>query len=233
MIQPPHIKHSAHRRVPIKNIINAHLVWLICRAQARKNESPISVGGNPSRAFHSLSGFCMFVGMPAPSPDVNEHLGGRAITKMETRIPAGEFLVYYFLTRDHVRCDRDGQFLNGSNEAGTLFESLDQAKALAISVAGATPRIGAGVYSCSYKVVAEFLPEAFIRQQAAANSPTRLFLWAGALLVGGSAFMWIEVRSGWTAMFGFLIGSRLLVGSAFRFAKGMYRLRRSRSFLTS
>jgi hypothetical protein len=36
-------------------------------------------------------------------PEVSGTPGGRAITKIATKIPAGEFLVYYFLTRDHIR----------------------------------------------------------------------------------------------------------------------------------
>jgi hypothetical protein len=155
------------------------------------------------------------------------HVGGRLVTNIHTRIPPGAFLVYYFLARDRIRCDRAGQFLNGSNEAGTLFSSWAEAEAFARSVADIDPRIGSGIYNSSWEVVAEFVHNAFVQQQAKANSPGRLFLWASLLLTAGSLFLWLEVRSGWTLMFGFLIGARLLLAGVLKLAKGVYGIKRS------
>jgi hypothetical protein len=153
-------------------------------------------------------------------------VGGRPVTNLQAKIPAGSFLVYYFLARDRVRCDRAGQYLNGSNEAGTLFPSLGEAEAFARSVAAMSSRIGSGVYNSSWQVVAEFVHDDFVQQQARANSPRRLFLWAGLLLTAGSVFLWLEVRSQWTLMFGFLIGARLLLAGILKLATGITRLRR-------
>jgi hypothetical protein len=162
-----------------------------------------------------------------PSPESeSSHLAGRPVTDINTRIPAQAFLVYYFLTRDHIQCDPEGKFLNGSNEAGTLFPSLTEAEAFARSVADRSPRIGAGIYNSSWKVVAQFVNAGFVQQQAKAHSPGRLFLWAGALLVAGSIFLWIEVRSQWTLMFGFLIGSRLLLAGVLKLARGVHGIKR-------
>ena len=164
--------------------------------------------------------------MPSFESD-NSHFGGRPVKDIHAKIPAETFLVYYFLTRDRIRCDREGQFLNGSNEAGALFSSLEEAEAFAKSVAGRSPRIGSGVHNSSWKVVAEFVHDGFIQQQAKANSPSRLFLWASVLLAAGSLFLWIEIRSGWTLMFGFLIGARLLLAGVLRLARGVYGMKRS------
>jgi hypothetical protein len=153
--------------------------------------------------------------------------GGHPVTDIHARIPAGAFLVYYFLARDRVRCDRAGQFLNGSNEAGTLFSSLEEAEAFARSVAALSPRIGSGIYNSSWQVVAEFVHDGFVQQQAKANSPGRLFLWASVLLAAGSLFLWLEVRSQWTLMFGFLIGARLLLAGILKLVRGVDRVRRS------
>ena len=90
---------------------------------------------------------------------MSDHVGGVPVTNIDVRIPEGNFLVFYFLTRDHIRCDRDGKFLDGSNEAGILFESFGEAEALARSVSEISPRIGSGIYNSSWKILAEFLPE--------------------------------------------------------------------------
>jgi hypothetical protein len=148
------------------------------------------------------------------------------VTDSNARIPPDRFLVYYFRTQDHVRCDRTGKFLDGTNEAGALFESMELAKTFAQSVANVTPQVGAGVFNAAYQPVAEFLHPAFLKKQKAAEAPSRLLLWAGALLVAGSAFLWYEIHSGWTAMFGFLIGSRLIFGGVMKAARGIYRWRR-------
>ena len=155
----------------------------------------------------------------------SSRFGGRLIKNIHARIPAGAFLVYYFLTRDRIRCDREGRFLDGSNEAGILFLSLEEAEAFARSAADINPRIGSGVYNSSWKVVAEYVHDSFIQQQAKANSPGRLLLWAGVLLITGSFFLWIEARSRWTLMFGFLIGARLLLAGMLKLARGTYYMR--------
>jgi hypothetical protein len=156
----------------------------------------------------------------------SSHVGGRPVTNIHTRIPAGAFLVYYFLTQDRIRCDRAGQFLNGANEVGTLFGSWAEAETFARSVADLDPRIGSGIYNSAWQVVAEFVHERFVQQQAEAHRPSRLFLWAGLLLTAGSLFLWLEVRSGWTLMFGFLIGARLLLAGLLKLAKGVYGIKR-------
>jgi hypothetical protein len=125
--------------------------------------------------------------VPRPESE-SSHLGGRPVTDINTKIPAEAFLVYYFLTQDHIRCDREGKFLNGSNEAGTLFSSLGEAEAFARSVVDRSARIGAGIYNSSWKVVAQFVNDRFVQQQAKAHSPGRLSLWADALLRAGSIF---------------------------------------------
>jgi hypothetical protein len=149
------------------------------------------------------------------------------ITALNLKIPQEAFLVYYFLTRDDIRCDREGKFLNGSNEAGMLFRSLREAEAFARSVAELSPRIGSGIYNSSWNVVGRFVHDRFTQQQAKANAPTRLFLWAAALLAVGTLLMWLEVRSGWRLIVGFLIGARLLLRGVVKLATGMYRLRRN------
>ena len=163
--------------------------------------------------------------MPSAESE-SSHGGGRPVKDLHARIPAGAFLVYYFLARDRVRCDREGQFLNGSNEAGILFLSLEEAEVFARSVADINPRIGSGIYNSSWQVVAEFVHKDFIRQQAKANSPGHLFLWAGLLLIAGSLFLWLEVRSQWTLMFGFLIGARLLLAGILKLASGIHKWKR-------
>jgi hypothetical protein len=109
----------------------------------------------------------------------------------------------------------------------SLFSSLAEAEAFARSVAALSPRIGSGIYNNSWQVVAEFVHDGFVQQQAKANSPGRLFLWASVLLAAGSLFLWLEVRSQWTLMFGFLIGARLLLAGILKLARGVYRVRRS------
>ncbi len=116
--------------------------------------------------------------------------------------------------------------MNGSNEAGVLFPSIEEAEVFARSVADMSPRIGSGIYNSSWEVVTEFVHESLIQQRAKANNPGRLFLWAGALLIAGSLFLWIEARSRWTLMFGFLIGSRLLLSGVLKLANGFRQLKR-------
>jgi hypothetical protein len=150
---------------------------------------------------------------------------GRRVTSIDARIPPEEFLVYHFLTRDHIRCDRNGKFLDGHNDAGFLFHCFEDAEAFAKAEADVSPRIGTGIYNSAWKIVAEFVNEEFTRKQVKANTPQRLFLWATALTIVGSGFLWLEIRSGWTVMFGFIIGSRLLLSGFLKLAKGIYRLK--------
>jgi hypothetical protein len=150
-----------------------------------------------------------------PEPK-NRGLTGRAVKNMNAAIPNGSFFVYFFLVRDHIRCDRDGKCLDGSNQAGMLFEHLPEAESYARSVADVDPRIGAGVYDSSWKVVAQFFHQDFLESQKKANSPSRLFVWATGLLALGGLFLWLEMRSGWTLIFGFLIGARFLLAGLFR-----------------
>src|SRR5664279_718113 len=157
------------------------------------------------------------------------NFGGVPIKAVNPMIPQGSFVVYYFLTRDEIRCDPEGKFLNGSNEAGMLFQSLPEAEAFARSAAKLSQRIGSGVYDSSWKVVARFVHERVARRQAKANAPARLFLWAAALLSMGTLLLWFEVRSGWTLIVGFLIGARFLLGGIVTLATGVYRLRRGRT----
>jgi hypothetical protein len=161
--------------------------------------------------------------VPRREESASPALQGRRVTSMDVPIPGGEFLVYYFLTRDHIRCDRDGKFLDGHNDAGYLFSRFPDAEVFAKTEADVSPRIGTGIYDSSYKILAQFVNEDFVRRQARANAPHRLFLWAAALILAGSGFMWLEVRSGWTVMFGFLIGARLLLSGLLKFAKGIHR----------
>src|SRR4051794_26233409 len=56
---------------------------------------------------------------------------GRTLTSVGTKIPGGEFLVYYYAAPDSIRCDPDGNALSGGNEAGRLFHSLEDARAYA------------------------------------------------------------------------------------------------------
>jgi hypothetical protein len=138
-------------------------------------------------------------------------------------LPPGSYFVYYFLARDNVRCDRDGNYLNRSNEAGAgvIFEDLEEAKAYARAVAGINLKIGAGVYNSSWQVVAEFLHPDFVEQQRRATSPSRSLTWAAVLLVFGSLFLWWEVHSHWTLVIGFLIGTRLLLAGILRAARAL------------
>ncbi len=152
-------------------------------------------------------------------------MGGRPVTESNGRIPADEFLVFYFLNRDQVRCDSKGNFLTGQNEAGVLFHSLEEAKTFARAQADLSPRIGAGVYTSSWQIVAEFGSDEYVKQQARANSPARLLLIASALLICGSALIWLEIHSGWSAIVGFLIGSRLLLSGILKLGTGLYRLK--------
>jgi len=162
--------------------------------------------------------------VPVPARDTCEG-GGRPVTNIDTKIPADHFLVYYFRTLDHARSNRAGEFLDGNNEAGTLFQSFEFAKTFAQSVANARPQVGAGIYNSSYQPLTEFVHPRFLQKQEAANAPSRLLLWAGVLLVAGSLFLWFEIHSGWTVMFGFLIGSRLILGGVIKLARGLYRWR--------
>jgi hypothetical protein len=150
---------------------------------------------------------------------------GRPVTQSKSPIPKGHFLVYFFRTGDHVRCSRDGQFLNGSNNAGVIFEQREEAQEYARQFADINPEIGAGVYDSSWKPIAEFVHEDFTRAQERAQAPQRLFLWGGLLLLAGAVLLWLEMRSEWTLIVGFLVGSRLLLAGGLRLIKGVYRLR--------
>lgn len=158
-------------------------------------------------------------GLPVPV------LSCRKVTNIAASIPPGHFLVYAFTTRDHIRCDRYGKFLNGTNEAGSLFESLDDAKDYASGEAEKSPNVGFGIYDSSYAIVGEYLSSAYKAKRQRAQTPGRLAFWASVMLMAGSALLWVEVRSGWTLMFGFLAGSRLIFSGCWKLGAALYQLK--------
>ena len=107
-----------------------------------------------------------------------------------------------------------------------LFLDRTDAEMYAKSIAQTNSRIGAGVYNNHYQTVSQFVSDTYVQQQARANSPSRLFLWTLLLLSAGSILIWIEIRSGWTLIFGFLIGSRLLLGAVFKGGKAIAALKK-------
>src|SRR3954453_11586245 len=146
---------------------------------------------------------------------------GRTVTSVGTKIPGGEFLVYYYAAPDSIRCDPDGNALSGGNEAGRLFHSLEDARAYAANKAKSSPKVGAGVYDDRWKILAQFPSEDSLRREGKDRQPGRLLLWSTALLFAGAMFLWWEIRSGWTAIVGFLIGSRLLLSGSLKFVEAI------------
>jgi hypothetical protein len=160
--------------------------------------------------------------------EVRSPAESRITKNSKAAIPSGEFLVYYFKGgQDSVRCDPLGNELDGHNEAGRFFQSLADAQAYASDKAKEQGDVGAGIYDHRWKIVAQFTAEETLRAEAKRRQPGRLLLWSTALLVAGALFLWWEVRSGWTAMFGFLIGSRLLLSGTLKFAQA-FQASRSR-----
>ena len=151
-----------------------------------------------------------------------QHL--REITRADGRIPEGEFLVTYFLAKEQIRCDPEGRFLNGSNQAGVLFSSLEDADRFAREVASRGPRVGAAVSDSRWRPLAEYIHPEFRKQQDRAEAPGRMLLWATILVAAGSLFLYYEMRSGWTLIIGFLIGSRLLLSGIIKFARALHRV---------
>src|SRR4051812_606619 len=84
------------------------------------------------------------------------HSEPRVVRTVSATIPAGEFLVYYFRWPENVRCDPAGTALNGQNEAGRLFASLDEARAYASEKAKDPGKVGTGVYDHKWKILAQF-----------------------------------------------------------------------------
>jgi len=154
---------------------------------------------------------------------------GRRIQALHCTIAKGSFLVYYFLAKDEVRCNPEGKYLDGSNEAGRLHSTFEMAEYHAHSIAQNNLGIASGIYDSSWKIIATFLPESVIQQRAKANSPKRLLSWATVLLCAGSLLLWLEVRSGWTLLIGFLVGARLLVSGFIKLTSGLYRLKEQTS----
>jgi hypothetical protein len=152
---------------------------------------------------------------------------GRVRT-IDGRIPAREFLVYYFSSPDNVRCDSSGNPLNGQNEAGCLFPSFDDARAYASEKARGTRNVGAGVYDQRWKILAQFANEEGLRKEEKRRQPGRLLLWSTVFLSGGALLLWWEIRSGWTAIVGFLIGSRLLLSGILKLAEAVSAARKQR-----
>lgn len=77
----------------------------------------------------------------------------------------------------------------GPTKRALSFHLLRKLKLLLNLWQGSTPSIGSGVYNRFWKVVAGFVHNDFVQQQAKAHSPNRLFLWASVLLAAGSLFL--------------------------------------------
>jgi len=157
----------------------------------------------------------------APGVEAPHQEEGRVVKNVGAKIPHGEFLVYYFTSPDNVRCDPDGNALNGTNEAGRLFESLDHARAHAAEKANSAGLVGAGVYDDRWRILVQFASQEFIRRETKRRQPVRLLLWSTALLFVGAILFWWEIRSGWTAIVGFLIGSRLLLSGTLKMGEAI------------
>jgi hypothetical protein len=153
---------------------------------------------------------------------------GRVVKDVGAKIPHGEFLVYYSTSPDNVRCDPDGNAPNGTNEAGRLFESFDHARAYAAKKANSARLIGAGVYDDRWRILVQFASEEALRRETKKRQPGRLLLWSTALLFIGAMLLWWEIRSGWTAIVGFLIGSRFLLSGTLKMADTIRAARLSR-----
>jgi hypothetical protein len=146
---------------------------------------------------------------------------GRAVKNVGVKIPSGEFLVYHFTSPDSVRCDPGGKALDGTNEAGRLFHSLENARAYASEKANSPGLVGAGVYDDRWRIVAQFDSQESLRRETKRRQPGRLLLWSTALLFVGAILLWWEIRSGWTAIVGFLIGSRLLLSGTLKMGEAI------------
>src|SRR3982751_812503 len=107
---------------------------------------------------------------------------GRTVTSVGTKIPRGEFLVYYYAAPDSIRCDPDGNALSDGNEAGRLFQSLEDARAYAANKAKFAPKVGVGVYDDRWKILAQFPSADSLRREARECQSGRLLLWSTALL---------------------------------------------------
>lgn len=140
----------------------------------------------------------------------------------------GQFLVFYFTARDHIRCDRDGNIGGPAAQTTTAFDSLDAARAFALSEAEHSARIGVGIFNSAGQVIEEHWGESCCRKLARSQSPGRLAFWAGIMLLAGTLFLWWEARSGWTLMFGFLIGARLVFTGVMKSGAALHRWRQER-----
>jgi hypothetical protein len=146
---------------------------------------------------------------------------GRVVRNLGVKIPPGEFLVYYLTSPESVRCDPEGRSLDGTNEAGRLFRSLENARVYASTKAASSGLIGTGVYDHSWRIVTQFESPESLRREARKRQPGRLLLWSTTLLFAGAILFWWEIRSGWTLMVGFLIGSRLLFSGSLKLAQAI------------
>jgi hypothetical protein len=156
----------------------------------------------------------------------NEIFVGHAVTEININIPSWKYLVYSFRMPDYIRCDRHGESLNGSNVAGYLFDSLEAAKVFAKRESNKTTKVGFGVYNSSWQILETYLSDEYKKRDSKANSPSRLFLWAAALLGIGTLLVWLDVRSSWSLVFGFLIGSRFLFAGFLKFGTAIYQVMR-------
>jgi hypothetical protein len=88
--------------------------------------------------------------------------------------------------------------------------------------------VGAGVYDQRWKIPAQFANEEGLRKEEKRRQPGRLLLWSTVFLSGGALLLWWEIRSGWTAIVGFLIGSRLLLSGILKLAEAVSAARKQR-----
>jgi len=159
-----------------------------------------------------------------PENESSSEGGPRLITDSRAEIPAGEFLVYYVKGSENVRCDPEGKELDGRNEAGRLFGELEEACSYASNHAQVSGRVGAGVYDHRWRILTQFQSEETLRREAKRRQPSRLLLWSAMLLFLGAVLLWWEVRSGWTAIIGFLIGSRFLFSGSVKLIQALHAI---------
>lgn len=152
----------------------------------------------------------------------------RVVTNPRVEIPAGQFLVYYIKGSENVRCDPNGNELDGRNEAGRLFDTLEDARSYASKHAHLAGRVGAGVYDHRWRILAQFASEESLRREAKQRQPSRLLLWSAVLLLLGAVLLWWEVRSGWTAIIGFLVGSRFLFSGTVKLTQALHEVLKKR-----
>ena len=150
--------------------------------------------------------------------------GPRLIKNSRAEIPPGEFLVYYVKGSENVRCDPEGNELDGRNEAGRLFDRLEDARSYASKHAQTSGGTGAGVYDHRWRILAQFASEEFLRRETKRRQPSRLLLWSAVLLFIGAVLLWWEIRSGWTAIIGFLVGSRFLFSGAIKLTQALHTI---------